>query len=189
MTPPPVPKIPASLHSSPTRSSPQLKRYASTVDNIKLPDKPPMIKFERPAQSYDPIPILHYNQGNKPAPVQKSPLPATTPGTVRIISGGAGVDGAAHTPTAVSASESDSAHFADVNVPSKVSEAIKDNSTTAPDAIRASLRKVRDTWRSTAKTEKFVPEDREIPQRDKSFLYGLVGAGTLWGLFGGRGRR
>ena len=148
-----------------------------------------MIKFERPAQSYDPIPILHYNQGNKPHKPQKSPLPATAPGTVRIVSGGAGVAGAAHTPTAVPASESDSAHFAEDNVPSKVSEATKDSSTAAaPDAIRASLRKVRDTWRSTAKTEKFVPEDREIPQRDKSFLYGLLGAGTLWGLFGGRSR-
>lgn len=37
---------------------------------------------------------------------------------------------------------------------------------------------------SSGDTSKFVPETGEIPASDKGILWGIVGAVTLWGVFG-----
>jgi hypothetical protein len=38
-------------------------------------------------------------------------------------------------------------------------------------------------------TFKFVPEEGEIPVQDKGILWGIVGAATLWGVFGPKNKR
>ena len=170
--------------ASPIKASPQQKRLASTVDDIRMPTPPPLPKVvqQRP---YDYIPTLH-DMHKAPTP-KKIPEPSAGP-KVNIVSH------ATHhgTPTAVAPiSESDVAHLHDtVHIPIKTSQ-IKNTVETGAAAqtlqsgFKSTMKRATEGWKSnTSKNAKFVPDTSEIPKQDKTILYALLGGGTLWGLFG-----